>query len=71
MEEEEIPKMITITLNYDLVRKTGTWGVMSADAQTVNLLDVAEALSWAVFDTVNRLKQAQIPIEEDNENKEG
>ena len=55
---------LTITLNYDLNEKAGVWGVISADTQTVNLLDVAEALSWAVFDTVNRLKQAQIPIEE-------
>jgi len=53
--------MITITLNYDTDRKMGTWGVMSADAQTVNLLDVVEALSWAVFDSVNRIKEIQEP----------
>jgi len=53
--------MITITLNYDTDRKMGTWGVMSADAQTVNLLDVVEALSWAVFDSVNRIKEIQKP----------
>ena len=53
--------MITITLNYDTDRKMGTWGVMSADAQTVNLLDVVEALSWAVFDSVNQIKEIQKP----------
>ena len=68
MEEEEVSEMnLTITLNYSLDEKKGVWGVMSADTQTVNLLDVAEALSWAVFDAVNRLKQAQIPIQEEKD----
>ena len=57
---------LTVTLNYDLETKQGVWGVMSTDTQQVNLLDIAEALSWAVFDTVNRLKQAQVPTEEND-----
>lgn len=58
---------LTITLSYDLKAKTGIWGVMSADIQQVSLLDVAEALSWAVSNTVDRLKQGQAPTEEKEE----
>jgi len=58
---------LTITLNYDLEDKRGIWGVMSADTPTVNLLDIAEAFAWAEFDTISRLKQAQVPVEEEED----
>ena len=62
--------MLIITLSYDNEKKTGNWVPMeSSGAPQVNLLDVAEALSWAVFDTVNRIKQMQ-PMEEEKDDKE-
>ena len=65
MEEEEVSKVITITLNYDLNEKRGIWGIMSADTQQINLLDVAQALAWAQWDVLTKLVEAQIEKREE------
>ena len=57
--------MLIVTLSYDIGKKTGSWGVMSEDAQAVNLLDVAQALAWAQWDVLTKLVEAQVEIKQE------
>ena len=59
--------MLIITLSYDAKERTGNWSVMAGNRTQVNLLEVAQALTWAIQDTLARLEQAQIPPEEKDE----